>query len=93
MDAVSNITRFNTSEYDTWKSAFRECAKLSKKEDTESKERLQAWLNPDESAKFAEWAKKGAEQGIAFANSQVNITNINDYKWLKQQFINNYNSI
>ena len=93
MDSVSNITRFNTSEYNTWKSAFRECAKLVRKDDILSKERLQAWLNPTESAMFAEWAKKGAEQGIAFANSQEDMININDYEWLKQVFINNYNSI
>jgi hypothetical protein len=93
MDRVSNITKFNTSEFNTWKAAFRECAKLAKKADAESNERLQSWLNPTGTANFADWAKKGAEQGIVFANSQLNINNINDYKWLKQQFINNYNSI
>ena len=93
MDRVSNITKFNTSEFNTWRAAFRECAKLAKKTDAESNERLQSWLNPTGTANFADWAKKGAEQGIVFANSQLNINNINDYKWLKQQFINNYNSI
>ena len=93
VDRVSNITQFNTSEYNTWKAAFRECAKLAKKEDSESKERLQAWLNPVEASEFSDWARKGAEQGIAFANNNTDITLVNDYKWLKQEFINNYNSI
>jgi hypothetical protein len=93
MDRVSNITQFNTSEYNTWKAAFRECAKLAKKTDSESAARLGSWLTPIETADFAIWAKRGAEQGIAFAKSNVDITQVNDYKWLKQQFINNYNSI
>ena len=87
VDRISNITKFNTSEYNTWKAAFRECAKLSKKTTPESKDRLQAWLTPDSSVEFAEWAKNGAEQGIAFANSQSDINKVNDYDWLKQQFI------
>ena len=28
---ISNITAFNTSPFETWKSAFRECCKLSSK--------------------------------------------------------------
>jgi hypothetical protein len=89
MDEISNITKFNTTEYDTWRSAFRECAKLYKKTDAESKERLQAWLSPVETAKFAEWAKRGADQGVEFARDNEDITNVNDYEWLKARFINN----
>ena len=31
MPEVSNTTNFNTSPFETWKSAFRECCKLSSK--------------------------------------------------------------
>lgn len=93
MEQVSNITQFNTSEYSTWKAAFRECAKLAQKTDTDSLSRLEAWMNPDMSADFAKWAKMGAEHGVAFARINSDITQVNDYKWLNQQFINNYNSI
>jgi len=31
IETISNITKFNTSEYNTWRTAFRECAKLAKK--------------------------------------------------------------
>jgi hypothetical protein len=93
MEQVSNITQFNTSEYNTWKAAFRECAKLAKKIDAESLSRLEAWVTPNESADFSKWAKLGAEQGISFARNNSDITRVNDYKWLKQEFINNYNSI
>lgn len=93
MEQVSNITQFNTSEYNTWKAAFRECAKLAKKTDAESLSRLEAWVTPDKSADFAKWAKLGAERGITFARLNSDITRVNDYKWLQQEFINNYNSI
>ena len=86
IDTISNITKFNTSEYATWRTAFRECAKLSKKEDAESKERLQSWLNPVDTVEYYKWAKLGAEQGNAYASSDLPISNINDYNWLEIQF-------
>jgi len=86
IETVSNITKFNTSEYNTWRTAFRECAKLAKKEDAESNKRLQAWLEPDVTADYHVWAKLGAEQGKAYAASELPISNINDYDWLKLQF-------
>ena len=86
IEIVSNITKFNTSEYNTWRTAFRECAKLAKKEDAESNKRLQAWLEPDITAEYYLWAKLGAKQGKAYAASELPISNINDYDWLKLQF-------
>ena len=86
IETVSNVTKFNTSEYNTWRTAFRECAKLAKKEDAESNKRLQAWLEPDVTADYHVWAKLGAEQGNAYASSELPISNINDYNWLKLQF-------
>jgi hypothetical protein len=92
MDCVSNITKFNTSEFNTWRAAFRECAKLTKKEDSESNDRLRAWLNPSLTAAFNEWAKIGAEEGIEFANNNADITQVNDYNWLEERFINKHST-
>jgi hypothetical protein len=86
IDQVSNVTRFNTSEYNTWRSSFRECAKLAKKTDTESAERLQQWLNPNDQEPFAHWARLGAEQGVAFALDNSAVNKINNYSWLKEYF-------
>jgi hypothetical protein len=86
MDTVSNVTKFNTSEYNTWRSSFRECAKLAKKEDQESQERLQKWLNPDMKEKYAKWAKLGADQGVKFASENSAVNKINNYSWLKEYF-------
>jgi len=86
INTISNITKFNTSEYATWRTAFRECVKLAKKEDAESKKRLQSWLNPVVTVEYYKWAKLGAEQGSAYASSDLPISNINDYTWLEIQF-------
>jgi len=87
---LSCYTRFNTDAYSAWRSAFRECVKLSLNDDIESKERLDAWLNPNPDADFKDDAKAGAEQAVAFAkenkdNAEV-LLNINNFDWLKIQY-------
>jgi hypothetical protein len=85
IDSVSNITKFNASEFDTWRSAFRECAKLSINKDKDSSERLDRWLSIS-NGEFAKWALLGAVQGKEYAEKNPSITRVNDYEWLEQQF-------
>lgn len=68
---ISNITRFNTNEFNTWRSAFRECAKLGSKiipeqVDTETEHRLNIWCNVGADRPFGEWAIWGAQAGKNF---------------------------
>lgn len=90
MPEVSCVTRFNTDAYSTWRSAFRECVKLTLKDDAESKERLAGWLNPVEGVDFAAEAKQGAEAGRAYALANRNnieaLAKINDYEWLYERY-------
>lgn len=90
---ISCYTKFNTDAYSTWRSAFRECVKLSLKDDTESAERLDAWLNPNQDADFNADAKRGAEQAVAFAKEHKDnpemLLNINDFSWLKEYYEQN----
>ncbi len=90
MPDVSCVTRFNTDAYSTWRSAFRECVKLSLKDDAESVERLTGWLNPVQDADFAAEAKRGAEAGRAYALANKNdieaLARINDYEWLRNRY-------
>ena len=90
MPEVSCITRFNTDAYSTWRSAFRECVKLALKEDAESKERLNGWLHPMQDADFYTDAKRGAEEGRAYALENKNnveaLARINDYEWLRNRY-------
>jgi hypothetical protein len=86
VDRVSNITKFNVSAFDTWRSAFRECAKLATKNDADSQQRLAQWLTIVSDTDYAEYAIVGAKQGKEYAKTNPSIDLVNDYDWLAQQF-------
>lgn len=95
MHDVSNVTMFNTGPFETWKSAFRECCKLSsrvidRQKDNETQERLHTWCTVGIDKPFGEYAIKGAKAGAAYgARNKDNIDNlkeINDFEWLKEKF-------
>jgi hypothetical protein len=86
IDQVSNITKFNASAFDTWRSAFRECAKLATKNDADSQRRLAQWLTTVSDADYAEYAIAGAKQGKEYAETNLSISLVNDYDWLSEQF-------
>jgi hypothetical protein len=95
MHDVSNITAFNTAPFETWKSAFRECCKLSSKiidrqKDNETQERLHTWCTVGEDRPFGDYAIKGAKAGAAYgARNKENIDKlreINDFDWLMEKF-------
>lgn len=70
MNEVASINRFNTSILNTWRSAFRECAKLTVKDDKESYDRLETWENFDKYNKqkpFWRYCLKGARAGKEWA--------------------------
>ena len=89
MDEVSNITAFNTDEYSTWRSAFRECAKLAVIADTEANERLDIWCNVAQ-GDYAEFAIKGACAGRIYGEKNASnpeaLSKINDFTWLQDQW-------
>ena len=95
MPGTANYTAFNTNPYDTWKSAFRECTKLSssvikKSKKDESDERLEIWCTINNDAKFGEYAIAGAnagrEYGTKHAGDEETLSKINDYDWLNEKF-------
>jgi len=92
MKEISNITAYNTDPFNTWKSAFRECAKLASKvidrqKDDETDERLQTWLSKGHNKKFGEYAIRGARAGMEFVlSNKSDISLINNFDWLKEQF-------
>ena len=99
MPSVSNITSFNTDPFNAWKSAFRECAKLSSKvidrqKSKETNERLRTWcmyMIPD--APFGEDALQGAKAGTAYGTRNKGdveaLKTINDFEWLEEKFNGN----
>lgn len=95
MPAISNVTAFNTDPLSTWRSAFRECAKLSSniipgQDSVESAARLQAWRNSSTGSKFGEYARAGASAGNWFGTTyredKKMLAKINDYNWLALEF-------
>lgn len=95
MSEISNVTAFNTDPYSTWRSAFRECVKLSSKIidgqiSKETEERLYAWYTLGKDKPYGEYAIAGALAGNLYG--QENAANlaalslINDFDWLKSQF-------
>jgi len=96
VNEISNITEFNTDPFNTWKSAFRECAKLASKTiqgqiDEETEQRLQAWTTQGRERRFGDTAIRGARLGSVFGstnrNNPAELALINDFDWLKQEFI------
>jgi hypothetical protein len=92
VEQVANITAFNTDPFNTWKSAFRECAKLSSKtilrqNDEETESRLNTWCTKGSKERYGSYALNGANAGRKFGiSNRSNISLINDFDWLKEQF-------
>jgi hypothetical protein len=95
MDAVSNLTVFNTDPFNTWKSAFRECVKLSSKVidgqiDNETEHRLNVWCTIGSDKSYGEYSIKGAlmgkEFGLKHFNDKHMLSKINDWGWLNNEF-------
>jgi len=92
---IANVTGFNTDPYNTWRSAFRECTKLSSNIIDHNKQiddayRLEVWCTRGDNRRYGEYAILGAQQGRDFGThykgNQEALRKINDWKWLKQQF-------
>ena len=90
MPEVSCVTKFNTDAFSTWRSAFRECVKLTLNGDAESQGRLDTWLNTRGEEDFTADAVKGALEGNQFAlankDNLEQLNKINDYAWLEEQW-------
>jgi hypothetical protein len=95
MDTVSNITAFNVDPLSTWRSAFRECAKLASRAitgqlDAETAYRLKVWTHIGGDRLYGEYAKGGASAGEWFGKTYKDnkemLAKINDYSWLEYEF-------
>tara|TARA_B110000503_G_scaffold99799_1_gene149291 strand:+ start:26288 stop:26959 length:672 start_codon:yes stop_codon:yes gene_type:complete len=95
MPDIANITAFNTDPFSTWKSAFRECAKLSSKvikgqKNNETEERLSVWTTVGKDKPFGEYCINGAIAGREFGLSNMaDISLINNFEWLEAKFNDN----
>ena len=88
---ISNITAFDTDPFSTWKSAFRECVKLSsriidRQQDEETQYRLDVWCNESTDEYALDGAKAGRDYGSENKNNLEALKMINDFTWLEEQF-------
>jgi len=91
MPAISNINGFNTDPFNTWKSAFRECCKLSsrvidRQDDAETQYRLDIWCEKSTDEYALQGARAGRTFGAANRTDLEELKKINDFEWLKEQF-------
>jgi len=95
MDTLSNITAFNVDPLSTWRSAFRECAKLASRSilgqhNEESEYRLKVWTHIGGDRLYGKYAKGGASAGEWFGKTykddKTMLAKINDYAWLESEF-------
>ncbi|HEY6435226.1 MAG TPA: hypothetical protein VIY47_01435 [Ignavibacteriaceae bacterium] len=91
---ISNITRIDTDPFSAWKSAFRECVKLSSKVingqlDKETDERLHIWCSVG-NGEFGDFSIDGANEGAFFGRTYFDqpdmLRLINDFGWLEKKF-------
>jgi len=85
----SGVSMYNTSAWDTWRTAFRECIKLRHAKDKESSKRLSQWISIAE-GEFSEYSIKGAIEAVEYYNS-VNgeldkLMLSYDWEWLHDRF-------
>ena len=94
---ISNTTAFNTDPFSAWRSAFRECAKLSasiipNNNSQESISRLNTWATVGVDAAYGKYAIAGAIEGEQFGRkhqlSADVLKLINNREWLLEYFNN-----
>jgi hypothetical protein len=89
----SGVGMYNTSPWDTWRTAFREVIKLRNSNTEENTLRLDAWLNNAE-GNFAEFSLNGAKDAIEYyemVNGDFEQLKLSyDWPWLRTRFDSKY---
>ncbi len=92
VNIVSNIHKFNTDEFSAWRTAFRECVKLSsqvidRQQSSETLTRLYTWCSTGSEEQYGKETIRGALMGKLYGDinkdNQENLQLINNYEWLK----------
>ena len=91
IQGISNETRFNSSSFNAWKGAFRECTKLASGVATEERrKKLKEWKNPDEKASYRADIIQGAIMGENYGTVNIGqgdkLQKINNWNWLTHEF-------
>jgi hypothetical protein len=92
---VLSIHKFNSTPFQAWRTAVRECAKLSagiipNRNNIDDEFRLDAWCSKFNNVENAEFVEHGAKFGRDFGTTNKDrpliLKKINDFKWLKEKY-------
>lgn len=97
LDLALSITKYNDSEYDAWKTAFRHCVKLMSVifQSRPNAKNLDTYISQwratkDVTEKNAEWAYKGYLDAVEYVDlhdpNLEELYKINNYVWLENYF-------
>ena len=89
----SGVAMYNTDEFSTWRTAFREAIKLHADNSKASKDRLEFWLNIG-NGDFAQYSIDGAKQAVEYyeqVNGELDKLRLSyDWPWLREYFDKKY---
>ena len=97
---VSANAVFNSSPYQTWRTAFRECSKLAQfnaeTPSIDSEYRLDVWTTQAK-GEYAEWCLNGANDGVEYykqnAGNNTELMKAFRWDWLREYFVTKYGNI
>ena len=94
VDINSGVANYNTDEFSTWRTSFREAIKLRLEDSTISRHRLNIWSTVGE-GDFAQYSIQGAQHAVEYfeqVNGELNKLRLSyDWPWLQEYFNTKYN--
>jgi hypothetical protein len=88
---IASTADFNTTPYETWRTAFRECVKLTQQSDIESRYRLEQWTTVG-NGENGKWSVRGAEDAVKYVEDGNDLQQTFEWAFLKEFFDSHYNS-
>jgi len=94
IDILASDHNFNTSPFNSWRTAFRECAKLQNFINRSNvphgllshNQIVNTWCTVGEDKDYGKFAIEGAKQGVKFANTTDNMFLVNDFLYIKELY-------
>jgi hypothetical protein len=90
----SGVAKYNTDEFSTWRTSFREAIKLRLEDSTISRHRLKIWSTVGE-GDFAQYSMQGAQHAVEYyksVNGELDKLRLSyDWPWLQEYFNTKYN--
>jgi hypothetical protein len=86
---LGSTADFNTTPYETWRTAFRECVKLTQQSDIESRYRLEQWSTVG-NGENGKWSVRGAEDAVKYVEDGNDLQQTFEWAFLKEFFNSKY---